>query len=88
MRGPIIKRGARIGVNVTLMPHITIGERALIGAGSVVTHDLPAGMVAYGNPARPVRPVDELTCRFKPDGGMCLGEASYRDGHHNGNGRK
>ncbi len=64
MRGPTIKRGARIGVNVTLLPHITIGEGAFIGAGSVVTHDIPARMLAYGNPARPVRPVDELPCPF------------------------
>lgn len=64
MRGPTIKRGARIGVNVTLLPHITIGEGAFIGAGSVVTRDIPARMLAYGNPARPVRPVDELPCPF------------------------
>jgi acetyltransferase-like isoleucine patch superfamily enzyme len=64
MRGPTIKRGARIGVNVTLLPHITIGEGAFIGAGSVVTRDIPARMLAYGNPARPVRPVDELSCPF------------------------
>jgi acetyltransferase-like isoleucine patch superfamily enzyme len=64
MRGPTIKRGARIGVNATLLPHVTIGEGALIGAGSVVTHDIAPHTVAYGNPARPVKPVDELTCAF------------------------
>lgn len=64
MRGPTIKRGARIGVNVTLLSHITIGEGAFVGAGSVVTRDIPAGTLAYGNPARPVRPVDELSCPF------------------------
>ena len=64
MRGPTIKRGARIGVNVTLLSHITIGEGALIGAGSVVTHDVPAYTVAYGNPARPVKSVEELHCPF------------------------
>jgi acetyltransferase-like isoleucine patch superfamily enzyme len=64
MRGPTIKRGARIGVNVTLLSHITIGEGALIGAGSVVTQDVPARMLAYGNPARSVRSVDELPCPF------------------------
>ena len=64
MRGPTIKRGARIGVNVTLLSHITIGEGALIGAGSVVTRDIPASVVAYGNPARPVKSVEELTCPF------------------------
>jgi acetyltransferase-like isoleucine patch superfamily enzyme len=64
MRGPTIQRGARVGANVTLLPHITIGARALIGAGSVVTHDIPAHSVAYGNPARPVKAVDALTCPF------------------------
>lgn len=62
MRGPTIRRGARIGVNVTLLSHITIGEGALIGAGSVVTRDIPDHMLAYGNPARPVKPVSALTC--------------------------
>ena len=74
MRGPTIKRGARIGVNVTLLPHITVGEGAFIGAGSVVTRDIPAHTVAYGNPARPVRPVAELPCPFD------LVEQPYRNG--------
>jgi acetyltransferase-like isoleucine patch superfamily enzyme len=74
MRGPTIKRGARIGVNVTLLPHITIGEGAFIGAGSVVTRDIPAHTLAYGNPARPVRAVEELPCPFD------LVEQPYRDG--------
>lgn len=65
MRGPTIKRGARIGVNVTLLSHITIGEGAFIGAGSVVTRDIPARTLAYGNPARPVRLVDDLSCPFE-----------------------
>jgi acetyltransferase-like isoleucine patch superfamily enzyme len=64
MRGPILKQGARIGVNVTLLSHITIGEGALIGAGSVVTKDIPPYTVAYGNPARPVKSVDELDCPY------------------------
>jgi acetyltransferase-like isoleucine patch superfamily enzyme len=62
MRGPTIKRGARIGVNATLLPFVTIGEGALIGAGSVVTRDVPPGTLAYGNPARVVKHVRELTC--------------------------
>lgn len=49
-------------MNVTLLPHVTIGEGALIGVGSLVTHDIPAHSVAYGNPARPVKSVHELTC--------------------------
>jgi acetyltransferase-like isoleucine patch superfamily enzyme len=64
MKGPTIKRRARIGINVTLLPHITIGEGALIGAGSVVTTDIPDYTVAYGSPARPVKSVNDLTCPF------------------------
>lgn len=64
MQGPTIKRGARIGVNVTLLPHVVIGENALVGAGSVVTADVPAGMVAVGSPARLTGSVDSLECPF------------------------
>jgi acetyltransferase-like isoleucine patch superfamily enzyme len=64
MQGPTIRRGARIGVNVTLLPLITIGENALVGAGSVVTSDVPPGMLAAGNPARIVGPVDAVDCPF------------------------
>jgi acetyltransferase-like isoleucine patch superfamily enzyme len=62
MRGPHIKQGAQIGVNVTILPFVTIGERALIGAGSVVTRDVPADVVVVGNPARVVRTIDQLRC--------------------------
>ena len=50
MQGPTIRRGARIGVNVTLLPLITIGENALVGAGSVVTADVPAGHAGRRQP--------------------------------------
>jgi acetyltransferase-like isoleucine patch superfamily enzyme len=62
MQGPTIGKGARIGVNVTLLPLITIGENALVGAGSVVTADVPAGMLVAGNPARVIGPVDKVEC--------------------------
>ena len=52
MSGPLIGAGAQIGVNVTLLPFVRIGDGCLVGAGSVVTHDLPPGTVAFGNPAR------------------------------------
>lgn len=48
----IIKRGASIGANATIIAGNTIGEYALIGAGSVVTSDIPPFTVWYGNPAR------------------------------------
>ncbi len=60
MRGPHIEAGAQIGVNVTLLPMVRIGAGAMIGSGSVVTRDIPAGMVAVGNPARPTKPVGDL----------------------------
>jgi len=60
MTGPHIGAGAQIGVNVTILPFVRIGAGAIIGAGSVVTRDIPAGAVAYGNPARAHRQVADL----------------------------
>lgn len=47
-----------LGGSVTILPGVTIGDDAIIGAGSVVASDIPAGVVAVGNPCRPVRPID------------------------------
>lgn len=60
MTGPTIGAGAQIGVNATILPFVAIGEHAIIGAGAVVTRDVPAGMLAYGNPAVVAGPVAEL----------------------------
>ena len=51
----LIKRGASIGSNATILCGVTIGERAIIGAGSVVTHDVPPDTIVAGVPARPLR---------------------------------
>ncbi|TWQ61140.1 N-acetyltransferase, partial [Xanthomonas vasicola] len=51
LRAPKVLSGARIGSGVTLLGHVTIGENAFIGAGSVVTRNIPEGTLAYGNPA-------------------------------------
>ena len=48
----LVKRGASIGSGATILCGVTIGERAIVGAGSVVTKDVPAGAVVAGNPAR------------------------------------
>ena len=55
----LVKRGASIGAGSTILCGITIGENAMIGIGSVVTHNVPAGEVWVGNPARFLRKVDE-----------------------------
>jgi acetyltransferase-like isoleucine patch superfamily enzyme len=62
MRGPTIRAGAQIGAGVTLLPFVTIGNRALVGAGSVVTKDVPPEVVVAGNPARVIRSIYDLTC--------------------------
>jgi acetyltransferase-like isoleucine patch superfamily enzyme len=50
-----VERGVAIGSNATIMCGLTIGEGAVIGAGSVVTHDVNPGETVYGNPAAPPR---------------------------------
>jgi acetyltransferase-like isoleucine patch superfamily enzyme len=60
MRGPTIKRGARVGINATLLPEVVIGENALVGAGAVVTKNVPAGAVVVGNPARVIGKAKDL----------------------------
>ena len=53
----VIKKGASIGANATILCGITIGEKAMIGAGSVVTKDVPDREVWIGNPARCIRKI-------------------------------
>jgi len=55
----LISRGASIGANSTIVCGVKIGENALIGAGSVVTKDVPPGMIAAGNPAKILRRNDK-----------------------------
>ena len=54
VKGPTIRRGARVGGGVVLCPGIEIGEEAFVGAGAVVTKDVPPRMVAMGVPARAI----------------------------------
>ena len=62
MRGPTIRRGARIGGGAVLLPGIEVGEEAFVGAGAVVVRDVAPRTVVVGNPARVLRavPDDEL----------------------------
>ena len=59
MRGPTIRRGARVGGAAVLLPGIEIGEEAFVGAGAVVLEDVPPRTVVVGNPARPLRQVSD-----------------------------
>jgi acetyltransferase-like isoleucine patch superfamily enzyme len=62
IKGPTIRRGARIGGGAVLLPGIEIGEEAFVGAGAVVIKDVPPRALVVGNPARQIRdvPEDEL----------------------------
>jgi acetyltransferase-like isoleucine patch superfamily enzyme len=62
MKGPTIRRGARIGGGAIICPGLEIGEEAFVGAGAVVTKDVPPRKLVVGNPARVLRDVadDEL----------------------------
>ncbi len=57
----LIKRCASIGSNATILCGVTVGEGAIVGAGSVVTHDVPAWTIVAGSPARVIRKVEERT---------------------------
>jgi len=59
MRGPTIRRGARIGGGAVLLPGIEVGEEAFVGAGAVVVHDVAPRTVVVGNPARVLRAVPD-----------------------------
>ena len=55
----VIKKGASIGSGVTILSNTNIGENAIVGAGSVVTKDVPPNAIVDGNPARFLRYIDE-----------------------------
>jgi acetyltransferase-like isoleucine patch superfamily enzyme len=59
MKGPTIRRGARVGGGSVLLPGIEIGEEAFIGAGAVVLRDVPPRAVMVGSPARQIREVPD-----------------------------
>ena len=63
----LVRRGASIGANATLLPGITIGERAMVGAGAVVTRDVPDGAIVVGNPARVVGTTDARGSHARPE---------------------
>ena len=65
LRSVVLKRGAKIGANSTILPGITIGEHALVGAGSVVTKSVAPYTVVVGNPAKPINTVDNIS-HYRP----------------------
>ena len=69
LKGPVIRRSAKIGANATILPGIAIGEHSLVGAGSVVTKDVPAGVVVAGNPARIIKHLADLPYEATATGG-------------------
>jgi acetyltransferase-like isoleucine patch superfamily enzyme len=70
LRGPHVKEGAKLGAGSVLLPGVTIGRDALVGAGAVVVRDVPDGAVVVGNPARIVRSIGDIE------------EYRRQDGHH------
>lgn len=56
-----------IGANATILPHVRIGKRAVIGAGSVVTKDVPSGEVWVGNPANFLKRAEEIVCSLEEE---------------------
>ncbi len=59
LKGPTIRRGARIGGGAVLCPGIEVGAEAFVGAGAIVTRDVPPGVVVVGSPARVLREVPD-----------------------------
>lgn len=60
LRGPHLMSGAKIGANATLLPGVVIGTDALVGAGSIVVRDVPAGAIVAGNPARVIGSIADI----------------------------
>ena len=60
LQGPVVKKGARIGVNATLLPGVIINEGAVVGAGCVVTKNVNAFSVVVGNPAKELGNVSDI----------------------------
>ena len=60
LEGVTLGNGCKVGANATLLPGTSVGERALVGAGAVVTKDVEPGRVVYGNPACPHANVSDI----------------------------
>jgi acetyltransferase-like isoleucine patch superfamily enzyme len=61
LQGPLVRSGAKIGAGAVLLPAVTVGRDALVGAGAVVVRDVPDGKVVVGNPARVINDLQKLS---------------------------
>ena len=59
-----IGKNCWIGASVTILPGVTIGDNSVIGAGSVVTKDIPANVIAYGNPCKVIREINDDDMKY------------------------
>ena len=64
-QGPYVEAGSIIGAGVLLLPRVRIGRGAVVAGGSVVSHDVPANMVAAGAPARVIKAKDQIRCHLE-----------------------
>ena len=64
LKGAILRKNARIGANTTILPDVTIGTNALVGAGSVVADDVPDNKVVAGVPAKVIKDIKDLACPY------------------------
>lgn len=62
------KTGVWIGASVTILPGVSIGDNSIIGAGSLVTKDIPSNVIAYGNPCRVIRELTDDDYLFYDNG--------------------
>jgi len=60
LKGPVIRKNAKLGANTTVLPCTEIGENCLIGAGSLISKNIPAGVVAFGSPAKIQKNIEDL----------------------------
>ena len=64
----VLKKNCKIGTHSVVMPGVTVGENSIIGAFSFVNNDIPANVIAYGVPARVVKPIDPNNKNFESAG--------------------
>ncbi len=62
----VVGNNVFLGMAVTILPGVSIGDNVVVGAGAVVTHDLPSDCVAVGTPAKPIRSIDEYWQTVEP----------------------